>query len=253
MERHHGKYGEASQAVDFATIIHELCPLASEHYRRQPKAEPPMVESTMPAGLMDRKNRRRQRAMAAAATRHRRRDTAVLGESNGGALSLAGRITMTTLYEIPVRTLAGRETTLAPFAGQVLLIVNVASKCGFTPQYEGLEALHREYGARGLAVLGFPCNQFGEQEPGNAEEIATFCSTTYDVSFPMFEKVDVNGPNAHPLYQLLKGEAPGILGSEAIKWNFTKFLVSRTGDVASRHAPSATPTSLRGEIETLLG
>jgi len=160
---------------------------------------------------------------------------------------------MSELYEIPVRTLDGQATTLAPFKGQVLLIVNTASRCGFTPQYEGLEALHREYGSRGLTVLGFPCNQFGEQEPGDADEIANFCSTSYGVSFPMFEKVDVNGPNAHPLYRLLKGEATGVLGSESIKWNFTKFLVSRTGEVVSRRAPSDTPASLRGEIEGLLG
>jgi glutathione peroxidase len=160
---------------------------------------------------------------------------------------------MSELYEVPVRTLDGGETTLAPFEGKVLLIVNTASQCGFTPQYEGLEALQREYGARGFSVLGFPCNQFGAQEPGDAEEIATFCSTTYGVSFPMFEKVDVNGPDTHPLYRLLKGEAKGILGSESIKWNFTKFLVDRSGDVVSRHAPSDTPASLRGEIEALLG
>lgn len=160
---------------------------------------------------------------------------------------------MSELYEIPVMTLDGRETKLAEFAGKVLLIVNVASRCGFTPQYEGLEALYREYGPRGLTVLGFPCNQFGAQEPGDAAEIASFCSTTYSVSFPMFAKIDVNGASAHPLYRLLKNEAKGVLGTEAIKWNFTKFLVNRQGQVVSRHAPNDTPASLRGEIESLLG
>jgi len=159
---------------------------------------------------------------------------------------------MSTIHDIPVHTLDGRATTLEPYAGRVLLIVNVASRCGFTPQYEGLEALHREYEPRGLTILGFPCNQFGAQEPGNAEEIATFCSTTYDVTFPLFEKVDVNGANAHALFRLLKGEAKGVLGTEAIKWNFTKFLVNRKGEVVSRHAPSDTPASLKQEIEALL-
>jgi glutathione peroxidase len=160
---------------------------------------------------------------------------------------------MSDLYEVPVVTLDGRETTLAQYKGQVLLVVNVASRCGFTPQYEGLEALYREYGPRGFVVLGFPCNQFGAQEPGDAAEIATFCNTSYDVTFPMFAKVDVNGNQAHPLFRLLKGEAKGVLGTESIKWNFTKFLVDRKGQVASRHAPSDTPASLRDEIEALLG
>jgi len=160
---------------------------------------------------------------------------------------------MTDLYDVPVRTLDGEETTLAPLKGKVLLIVNTASRCGFTPQYEGLEELHRQYGPRGLAVLGFPCNQFGAQEPGDAQEIANFCSTTYDVTFPMFSKIDVNGPSTHPLYRLLKGEAKGMLGTESIKWNFTKFLVDREGEVVSRHAPTDTPASLKNEIETLLG
>jgi len=160
---------------------------------------------------------------------------------------------MTDLYDVPVRTLDGNDTTLAALKGKVLLIVNTASRCGFTPQYEGLEELHRQYESRGLAVLGFPCNQFGAQEPGDAQEIATFCSTTYDVTFPMFAKIDVNGPNTHPLYRLLKGEAKGLLGTESIKWNFTKFLVDREGEVVSRHAPTDTPASLKSEIETLLG
>ncbi|MDU1695233.1 MAG: glutathione peroxidase, partial [Bradyrhizobium sp.] len=137
------------------------------------------------------------------------------------------------------------------FAGQVLLIVNTASACGFTPQYRGLEALHRAYADRGFAVLGFPCNQFGAQEPGTAEEIGAFCSTKYDVTFPLFAKIDVNGAEAHPLYKFLKGEKTGLLGS-AIKWNFTKFLVDRQGNVVSRHAPTTTPEALKKEIEALL-
>ena len=159
---------------------------------------------------------------------------------------------METLYDLPVTPLRGTPTTLSKYEGKVLLIVNVASHCGFTPQYEGLEQLQREYGDQGLLVLGFPCNQFGAQEPGDAEEIATFCSTTYDVTFPLFEKVEVNGPGAAPLFQFLKAEAPGVLGTEAIKWNFTKFLVDRHGKVVSRRAPSDTPASLRAEIEALL-
>ncbi|MFM9978965.1 MAG: glutathione peroxidase [Sphingomonadaceae bacterium] len=133
-----------------------------------------------------------------------------------------------------------------------LLIVNVASKCGFTPQYEGLEALHRELGPRGLTVLGFPCNQFGAQEPGNAEEIANFCSLTYDVTFPLMAKIDVNGSSADPLYKYLKKAKRGFLGSETIKWNFTKFLIDRTGTPVSRHAPTETPASLKPAIEALL-
>ena len=133
----------------------------------------------------------------------------------------------------------------------MLLIVNTASACGFTPQYKGLEALQRELAPRGFSVLGFPCNQFGAQEPGNAKEIAAFCASNYDISFPMFDKIDVNGANAHPLYQYLKGEKSGLLGS-AIKWNFTKFLVNRMGKVVARHAPTARPEGLRQEIEALL-
>ena len=140
----------------------------------------------------------------------------------------------------------------ATIAGRVLLIVNTASKCGFTPQYTGLEALSRKYEPRGLKVLGFPCNQFGAQEPGDAEEIGAFCSTTYDVTFPMMAKVDVNGPGADPLWAWLKHEKKGLLGSEAIKWNFTKFLVGRDGEVAGRYAPNAAPESLEADIEKLL-
>ena len=145
---------------------------------------------------------------------------------------------MNSVYDFTANTLDGKEKPLSDFSGQVLLMVNTASKCGFTPQYEGLESLYRKYQSRGFAVLGFPCNQFGGQEPGDAAEIEQFCSLTYDVTFPMFGKIDVNGSGAHPLYRFLKGEAKGILGTEAIKWNFTKFLVGRTGKVSGRFAPS---------------
>src|SRR5262249_24995850 len=148
-------------------------------------------------------------------------------------------------------SLAGEDIQLKRFEGQVLLIVNTASKCGFTPQYEGLETLHRELSPRGFAVLGFPCNQFGSQEPGDAKEIAEFCESRYDVSFPMFAKIDVNGANAHPLYNHLKREKSGLLGA-SIKWNFTKFLVGRDGKVVARHAPTATPQGLKKQIEALL-
>ncbi|MBI5502611.1 MAG: glutathione peroxidase [Deltaproteobacteria bacterium] len=158
-----------------------------------------------------------------------------------------------SIYAIPVRTIDLEDTTLEPYRGKVLLIVNTASKCGFTPQYEGLEALHRKYAAAGLAVLGFPCNQFGHQEPGDEAEIRTFCSTSYDVTFPMFAKIEVNGPDAHPLYRLLKSARPGVVGTEAIKWNFTKFLVGRDGSVLRRFAPADTPASLEAEIEKALG
>jgi glutathione peroxidase len=159
---------------------------------------------------------------------------------------------MTTIYDFSAKTLDGQEKSLADFSGQVLLVVNTASKCGFTPQYEGLEALYRQYGPRGFAVLGFPCNQFGAQEPGDASEIAHFCSMTYDVTFPLFAKVDVNGSEAHPVFQFLKGEAKGVLGTEAIKWNFTKFLVNRKGEVVARFAPTSVPRDLEQEIEKLL-
>ncbi len=159
---------------------------------------------------------------------------------------------MSTLYDIPVRRLDGSETTLADWRGQVLLIVNTASQCGFTPQYAGLEALYKKYRDRGFAVLGFPCNQFGAQEPGTANEIGAFCEKNYGVSFPMFDKVDVNGQNAHPLYQLLKQQAPGILGTDGIKWNFTKFLVTRDGKVDSRHAPTTSPNALDSTVMELL-
>ena len=159
---------------------------------------------------------------------------------------------MTTLTAIPIKAADGSETDLSPYAGQVLLIVNTASKCGFTPQYEGLEALQRRYADKGFAVLGFPCNQFGAQEPGNAEEIANFCSLTYDVSFPLMGKIDVNGPQAAPIYRHLKKAAPGVLGSEAIKWNFTKFLVDRSGKAVKRYAPQTKPEDIARDIEALL-
>ena len=158
----------------------------------------------------------------------------------------------TTLYDFAMRDIQGRDVSLGDFRGKALLIVNTASKCGFTPQYEGLEALYRDYRDRGFTVLGFPCNQFGEQEPGDAAEIASFCKLTYDVSFPMFAKIDVNGPAASPLYDWLKSAAPGVLGSEAIKWNFTKFLVGRDGKVVDRFAPATKPGDLRQQIEALL-
>jgi glutathione peroxidase len=159
---------------------------------------------------------------------------------------------MTTAYDFSAKTLDGQPKPLSDYSGDVLLIVNVASKCGFTPQYEGLEALHRKYADKGLRVLGFPCNQFGGQEPGDAAEIANFCATTYAVDFPMFAKIEVNGANADPLYGFLKTEKPGLLGTEGIKWNFTKFLVNRKGEVAGRFAPNVKPEDLEGEIEKLL-
>ncbi len=159
---------------------------------------------------------------------------------------------MVAIYEHEVRTIDGETTTLAPWQDKVLLIVNTASKCGFTPQYEGLEALQKRYAAKGFAVLGFPCNQFRAQEPGDEAEIASFCKLTYAVDFPMFAKIEVNGDNSHPLYQQLKKAAPGLLGLQSIKWNFTKFLVDRTGRVVDRFAPATRPEALAGAIEALL-
>ncbi len=159
---------------------------------------------------------------------------------------------MTELTAIPVTAADGSQTTLSPHAGQVMLIVNVASKCGFTPQYDGLEALQRKYAARGFTVLGFPCNQFGAQEPGDAQEIANFCKLTYDVDFPLFAKIDVNGANAAPLYRELTNRVPGFLGSKAIKWNFTKFLVSRDGGTIKRYAPTVKPEAIAADIEAML-
>ena len=157
-----------------------------------------------------------------------------------------------TLYDIPLTRLNGTPTTLAPFKGKVLLIVNVASKCGLTPQYAGLETLHRKYQPQGFEVLGFPCNQFGGQEPGTPDEIHSFCTTTFNVTFPLFGKIDVNGDNTHPLYQYLKSEQAGILGTEAIKWNFTKFLINRQGQVVQRFAPTDSPESLETTIAAIL-
>ena len=157
-----------------------------------------------------------------------------------------------SLYTFSATRLDGTPDSLQSFAGQVLLIVNTASECGFTQQYKGLEALHREYAARGFSVLGFPCNQFGGQEPGGSAEIGQFCEANYGVTFPMFAKIDVNGEAAHPLYQWLKKEAPGVLGSERIKWNFTKFLIDREGRVAARFAPTTKPEELKPHIEQLL-
>ncbi|MEJ2814510.1 MULTISPECIES: glutathione peroxidase [unclassified Caulobacter] len=157
-----------------------------------------------------------------------------------------------SVYDYSAKTLDGQDASLADYRGQVLLIVNTASKCGFTPQYEGLEALYREYKDKGFTVLAFPCNQFGAQEPGNAEEIANFCSLTYDVTFPVLAKIDVNGPSAHPLYAYLKHEQKGLLGTEAIKWNFTKFLIGRDGEVVERFAPTTKPEDLKQAVEALL-
>jgi glutathione peroxidase len=156
------------------------------------------------------------------------------------------------VYDFEATSLSGQAAPLSGYRGKVLLIVNTASKCGFTPQYEGLEALYRKFHDKGLEILGFPCNQFGAQEPGDAAEIANFCSTTYDVTFPMMAKIDVNGPKTHPLYAYLKHEQKGVLGSEAIKWNFTKFLVDREGRVVRRFAPTDTPAKIEASLEALL-
>jgi glutathione peroxidase len=158
---------------------------------------------------------------------------------------------MSAIYDFTAQSLAGEEVPLKRFEGQVLLIVNTASACGFTPQYKGLEQLHRDLSPRGFAVLGFPCNQFGAQEPGDARQIEAFCETKFHVTFPMFAKIDVNGSKAHPLYEYLRREKTGLLGS-SIKWNFTKFVVDRSGKVVGRHAPTVAPEALRREIEALL-
>ncbi len=162
-------------------------------------------------------------------------------QQNGGAL-----------YDLSADLLDGRTIPLADFKGTVLLIVNTASQCGFTPQYAALEELYRANKDRGFAVLGFPCNQFGAQEPGSNDEIASFCERKYDVSFPMFSKIDVNGPTTHPLYRMLKQSRPGLLGTRRIKWNFTKFLIDRRGKVVARFAPATKPRDLAARIETLL-
>ncbi|MQY51096.1 glutathione peroxidase [Rhodocyclus tenuis] len=160
--------------------------------------------------------------------------------------------TLAPIYEFSAERIDGSQQPFADYAGKVLLIVNTASRCGFTPQYRGLEALYQRYRDLGLEVLGFPCNQFGAQEPGNAEEILSFCEKNFGLSFPLFAKIEVNGDNAHPLYRYLKQEARGLLGSEAIKWNFTKFLVDREGKVRERYAPATPPEGLADDIEQLL-
>jgi glutathione peroxidase len=160
---------------------------------------------------------------------------------------------MTLPADTPLKTIAGEARTLNDFAGQALLIVNLASQCGFTPQYAGLEALHRRFRERGFAVLGFPCDQFGHQEPGDEPAIRAFCSDKYDVTFPMFAKIKVNGVDAHPLFKTLKQEAPGLLGTQGIKWNFTKFLVNREHRVLRRYAPTDKPERLAEDIEAALG
>ncbi len=157
-----------------------------------------------------------------------------------------------SIYDFDVKRISGEAVSMAEYKGKVLLIVNVASKCGFTPQYDGLEELYQTYKDQGLAILGFPCNQFGSQEPGTHEEIVTFCRVNYGVSFDMFEKIDVNGENTHPLYAYLKSEASGFLGSESIKWNFTKFLIDREGNVVERYGSATKPAAIAKEIEALL-
>lgn len=156
-----------------------------------------------------------------------------------------------SIYDYKVKDITGKEVSLDQYKGKFLVVVNVASKCGFTPQYEGLEAMYKELKGK-VEVLGFPCNQFGAQEPGDEKEIQSFCSLTYNVSFPMFAKVDVNGENAAPLYKFLKGEKPGVLGTEAIKWNFTKFLVNDKGEVVKRYAPTDSPEKIKQDIQKML-
>jgi glutathione peroxidase len=157
-----------------------------------------------------------------------------------------------TVFDYTAKALEGGDRPLADYRGQVLLVVNVASKCGFTPQYKGLEALYRKYQPKGFTILAFPCDQFGHQEPGSEAEIREFCSLNYDVTFPMFAKIEVNGDGAHPLYRYLKSAKPGILGSEKIKWNFTKFLVGRDGQVLKRYAPNDTPDAIEGDVMALV-
>jgi len=159
---------------------------------------------------------------------------------------------MASIYDFSAKTLDGKTVSLSDFKGNAMLIVNTASKCGFTPQYAGLESLYEKLREKGLTILGFPCNQFGKQEPGNEEEIGAFCRINYGVSFPMFAKIDVNGPNTHPLYEFLKGEQPGLLGTKNIKWNFTKFLVDRNGKVVDRFAPMTKPEEIEKSIATVL-
>jgi len=159
---------------------------------------------------------------------------------------------MTSVYDLRAKTIDGVEQPLASYEGKTLLVVNVASKCGFTPQYTGLESMYRKYKDQGLVVLGFPCDQFAHQEPGDEQEIKSFCSLKYDVSFPLFAKFDVNGSNASPVYQYLKKVAPGFLGTEAIKWNFTKFLIDKHGKVVKRYAPTDTPEAIEKDVAKIL-
>ena len=159
---------------------------------------------------------------------------------------------MADVYELSARTIDGAAQSFEAFRGKTLLVVNVASKCGFTPQYSGLEAMYRKYQDKGLVVLGFPCDQFGHQEPGDEQQIKQFCSLKYDVSFPLFAKIEVNGTHTDPLYRLLKSEAKGLLGSESIKWNFTKFLIDKTGKVVRRYAPTDTPESIERDIAKVM-
>lgn len=159
---------------------------------------------------------------------------------------------MQSIYDFKVKTIEGKETTLETYKGKVMLIVNVASKCGYTPQYEGLETLYKKYKEKGLVILGFPCNQFSSQEPGSEAEIQNFCRVNFGVTFPMFAKIKVNGEQTHPLYRYLKSQQPGILGSESIKWNFTKFLIDKEGKVVDRFGSSTKPKSLESVIEKLL-
>ena len=159
---------------------------------------------------------------------------------------------MSSIYDFCAKDIDGKDVPLSTYKGKAMLLVNVASKCGFTPQYTGLEAMYRKHRDQGLVVLGFPCDQFGHQEPGNEDEIKNFCSLTYDVSFPMFAKVDVNGANAHPLWQWLKSEKSGFLGIDAIKWNFSKFLVDKSGNVVKRYAPTDTPEKIEKDLDAVL-
>ena len=161
-------------------------------------------------------------------------------------------MTARSLYDIDVKTISGERRSLADYRDKTLLVVNVASRCGFTPQYAGLESLYRKYKNQGLVVLGFPCDQFGHQEPGTETDIQQFCTSTYDVTFPLFAKIDVNGPGTHPLYELLKSARPGLLGTEGIKWNFTKFLVNARGEVVERYAPRDTPERIEAAVSALL-
>lgn len=172
--------------------------------------------------------------------------------TKGKAVAKEGKKDKMSIYDFKAKALDGKEISFNQYKGDVLLIVNTASECGFTPQYQGLEELHKKFAGKGLRILGFPCNQFGGQEPGDSSKIATFCRKNFGVDFQMFEKVDVNGKDAHPLYKFLAGEAPGVLGSEGIKWNFTKFLVDRDGKVIKRFAPNVKPEDLTGDIEKLL-